>query len=39
MTFAQAFYLFILPLLLAAAGAGIAYWYGSKDRNHLHPGE
>lgn len=40
MTFTLAFYLFILPLLLAAVGVGVAYWYGAKDNNHrLHPGE
>lgn len=39
MTLTQAFYLFILPLLIAAAGGGIAWWYGSRDDNRLHPGE
>jgi hypothetical protein len=38
MTFTLAFYLFILPLLVAAGGVAVAYSYGS-DRNQLHPGE
>ena len=38
MTFATAFYLFILPLVIAAVGAGVAYYVrGAKHR--LHPGE
>ena len=37
MTFGTAFYLFVLPLAIAAGGALIAYF--SKRRRMLHPGE
>lgn len=41
MTFAQAFYLFILPALIAAGALGwIAYErYISRNNHHMHPGE
>lgn len=38
MTFGTAFYLFVLPIAIAAAGVIIAY-YGRSDSQHLHPGD
>ena len=41
MTAGIAFYLFVLPLVIAAVGAAVAY-YGRTNHNHhnrLHPGE
>lgn len=39
MTFGTAFYLFALPVVIAGAGALIAYYARSGRRHHLHPGE
>jgi hypothetical protein len=39
MTGLQIFAFIVLPLTIAAAGAAVAYFYGSNDRSRLHPGE
>lgn len=39
MTFAQSFYLFILPSLIAVAGLGWIAYDRYDKRNHPHPGE
>jgi hypothetical protein len=38
MTGIEIFAFIVLPLLIAAGGAALAYSYGSKN-HHLHPGE
>lgn len=39
MTFAESFYLFILPAMIAVGALGWIAYARSKGRNHLHPGE
>lgn len=39
MTGIEIFAFIALPLLVAAGGAAVAYFYASGDKRRLHPGE